>query len=65
MIVVPVVNVDGFGDKPNKVSKYREFTRGRRDRHHGFKLFYKEDVNTMSPASVMRLTPRPDVVVYE
>jgi hypothetical protein len=40
--VALVVNVDGFGDRPNKISKYREFTRGRRDRHHGFKLFYHE-----------------------
>ena len=31
----------------------------------GFKLFYKEDVKTMSPGAVMALSPRPDVVVYE
>ena len=43
------VNVDGFGNRPNKRSKYREFTRGRRDRHHGFKLFYNEDTNMMQP----------------
>ena len=63
--VALVVNVDGFGDKPNKVSKYREFTRGRGDRHHGFKLFYKEDVNLMKPREVLRLRPPPDLVVYE
>ena len=63
--VALVVNVDGFGDKPNKVSKYREFTRGRRDRHHGFKLFYKEDLNLMKPREVLRLRPQPDLVVYE
>ena len=37
--VALTVNVDGFGTRPAKRSKYREFTRGRRDRHHGFKLF--------------------------
>jgi hypothetical protein len=63
--VALVVNVDGFGDQPNKISKYREFTRGRRDRHHGFKLFYKEDVNLMKPREVLRMRPRPDLVVYE
>ena len=63
--VALVVNVDGFGDQPNKISKYREFTRGQRDRHHGFKLFYNEDVNLMRPRQVLRLRPEPDLVVYE
>ncbi len=63
--VALVVNVDGFGDQPNKISKYHEFTRGKRDRHHGFKLFYKEDLNLMKPRDVLRLRPQPDLVVYE
>jgi hypothetical protein len=63
--VALTVNVDGFGDQPNKISKYRAFTRGRRDRHHGFKLFYEEDVNLMTPRQVLRLRPRPELVVYE
>jgi hypothetical protein len=63
--VALTVNVDGFGDRPNKISKYRSFTRGRRDRHHGFKLFYKEDLNLMKPREVLRLRPQPDLVVYE
>jgi hypothetical protein len=63
--VALTVNVDGFGDPPNKIAKYREFTRGRRDRHHGFKLFYKEDTNLMSPRRVLRLRPRPELIVYE
>jgi hypothetical protein len=63
--VALVVNVDGFGDQPNKISKYNEFTRGKRDRHHGFKLFYKEDLNLMKPREVLRLRPEPDLVVYE
>jgi hypothetical protein len=33
--------------------------------HSGFKLFYKEDTNTMTPAEVLALRPRPDVVIYE
>jgi hypothetical protein len=64
--VALVVNVDGFGDQPNKVSKYRSFTRGRRrDGHHGFKLFYEEDTNLMRPRQVLRLRPAPDLIVYE
>jgi hypothetical protein len=63
--VALVVNVDGFGDQPNKISKYREFTRDLRRRYNGFKLFYHEDVNLMSPKQVLRLRPQPDLVVYE
>ena len=60
-----VLNVDGFGTQSLKVAKYKEFTKQAHQHRHGFKLFYKEDTNTMTPASVMRLQPRPDVVVYE
>jgi hypothetical protein len=63
--VAVVVNVDGFGDQPNKVSKYNEFTRDLRRRFNGFKLFYEEDVNLMKPKQVLRLRPQPDLVVYE
>jgi hypothetical protein len=60
-----VVNVDGFGDQPNKISKYHEFTQDLRRRFNGFKLFYEEDVNLMKPKQVLRLNPQPDLVVYE
>jgi hypothetical protein len=63
--VALVVNVDGFGDQPNKISKYREFTKDLRRRFNGFKLFYEEDVNLMKPNQVLRLNPEPDLVVYE
>jgi hypothetical protein len=59
------MNVDGFGDRPNKVSKYREFTHDGTPFHRGFKLFYEEDTNLMTPGSVLALQPRPDLVVYE
>ncbi|HEX6582970.1 MAG TPA: hypothetical protein VF056_05140 [Thermoleophilaceae bacterium] len=63
--VALVVNVDGFGDRPNKISKYREFTKDLRRRFNGFKLFYEEDVNLMKPDQVLRLNPQPDLIVYE
>jgi hypothetical protein len=63
--VALTVNVDGFGDPPNKIARYRNFTRGRRGRPHGFKLFYEEDINLMPPKRVLRLRPAPDLVVYE
>jgi hypothetical protein len=59
------LNADGFGDQPNKLSKYREFTRGQKKFANGYKLFYREDVNLMTPREVMRMRPRPDFVVYE
>ena len=63
--VALVVNVDGFGDRPNKIAKYREFTKDLPRRYNGFKLFYHEDLNLMKPNQVLRLRPQPDLVVYE
>jgi hypothetical protein len=60
-----VLNVDGFGTQGLKVAKYKEFAGQATGFRHGFKLFYQEDQGIMSPQQVMRLTPRPDVVVYE
>ena len=63
--VALTINVDGFGDRPIKIAKYREFTRPRRRKPNGFKLFYEEDTNLMSPRQVLQLRPPPDLVVYE
>jgi hypothetical protein len=59
------MNVDGFGDRPNKIAKYREFTHDGTHFRRGYKLFYEEDTNLMTPRSVMALQPRPDFIVYE
>jgi hypothetical protein len=63
--VALAINVDGFGERAIKVAKYHEFTRPRRRKPNGFKLFYEEDTNLMTPRQVMRLRPAPDLVVYE
>jgi hypothetical protein len=61
-----VLNVDGFGGQEVKIAKYHDFTNPRVPHvHAGFKLFYREDTNTMAPAQVLQLRPRPDVVIYE
>jgi hypothetical protein len=60
-----VLNVDGFGTQSLKIAKYKGFMAQTRDFRRGFKLFYHEDTDTMTPSEVMRLRPRPDVVVYE
>ena len=63
--VAVTMNVDGFGDRPNKISKYDQFTSEAARFHDGFKLFYEEDTNLMGPADVLALGPPPDLVVYE
>lgn len=64
--VAIVLNVDGFGAQPIKIAKYDDFTHPRRRGFHpGFKLFYHEDTDTMTPQQVLRLRPRPEVVIYE
>jgi hypothetical protein len=60
-----VLNVDGFGGQEVKIAKYNDFTHPSTRSRSGFKLFYKEDTNTMTPQQVLRLRPRPDVVIYE
>lgn len=64
--VAIVLNSDGFGDRANKVAKYRELRPSRGSPlHRGFKLFYEEDEGLMSPEVVLDLNPPPDLVIYE
>ncbi len=60
-----VLNVDGFGGREIKVAKYRNFAREAKEFHHGFKLFYEEDTDLMTARQVLRMRPRPELVVYE
>jgi hypothetical protein len=61
-----VLNADGFGTPEAKISKYEQLSPAPgSDLFAGFKLFYEEDTNLMSPKQVMRLRPRPDFIVYE
>jgi len=60
-----VLNVDGFGNQAVKKAKYKDFTRQAPDFFHGFKLFYEEDTDLMRPREVMRMRPKPVLVVYE
>jgi hypothetical protein len=61
-----VLNVDGFGDPPNKIAKYDELhPRRATGIASGFKLFYSEDLDLMSPQDVLEMKPPPDFVVYE
>ena len=60
------MNVDGFGNPANKISKYKSFTSSETAGfHNGFKLFFEEDVDLMTHDEVLALRPAPDLVVYE
>jgi hypothetical protein len=63
--VAVTVNVDGFGENPIKVAKYKSYAQVFPGLHNGFKLFYHEDPHTMKPSRVLRIRPRPELVVYE
>jgi hypothetical protein len=66
-----VSNVDGFGTPAEKSGVYSQLTDpsvlpgGLAGSFTGFKLFFHEDTNLMSPAKALALRPAPDVVVYE
>jgi hypothetical protein len=63
--VAVVMNADGFGTPQAKESVYEQLApRGSR-LHPGFKLFFQEDTNLMSPKQVLRLNPPPELVIYE
>jgi hypothetical protein len=63
--VALVINIDGFGDRANKISKYHLFARPGRRWFNGFKLFYHEDTDLLPPRAVLSLRPQPNVIVYE
>ena len=61
-----VLNVDGFGGQEIKKAKYNAFAKGTpKGFAIGYKLFYREDTDLMTPREVMRMRPRPDVIAYE
>jgi hypothetical protein len=57
-------NADGFGVRSAKLDDYRSYTRDRRF-HPGLKLFYRNDIDLMSPREVLKLRPVPRVVNYQ
>lgn len=64
--VALVLNVDGFGAPPEKIVKYKDLHAPKRsDLFSGFKLFYSEDTDLMSPRDVLKLKPTPNLIVYE
>jgi hypothetical protein len=64
--VAVTFDIDGFGDRANKIVKYQTFSQQFEKRFwHGFKLFYEQDVDLMTPLDVLGLRPTPDLVIYQ
>ena len=63
--VETVMHADGEGSPALKVGVYRQLGFGKLPFHAGFKVFFTEDTRLMSPAEIMALHPRPDIVTYQ
>lgn len=58
-------HVDGFGKRAAKLSKYHILSKVQNGQFFGFKLFYNQDVDILSPPEVLRLRPVPDLITYQ
>jgi hypothetical protein len=67
--VVTIKSVDGIGAREDKLKTWAKLTaKLPAGVHAGFKLFYTEDArhgSLMTPAQVLALRPRPELVIYE
>lgn len=60
-----VIDLDGWGPPWSKQEKYRALGTDEPVEYTGFKLFYRWDEPMMSESDVVRLTPRPGIIVYQ
>jgi hypothetical protein len=63
-----VLDTDGYGSQPVKLSNYQRYVAAQPVppvRYGGIKLFYKYDVNLLTPAQVVGLQPSPSLVIYQ
>ena len=60
-----VVNMDGFGPVPEKLSSYMVAQKGMPTRLTGMKLFFKLDRPLLGPIEVISLNPSPVFVNYQ
>ena len=58
-------HADGFGHPGSKIAVLRKLRFPGHPTGTGFKLFLTQDSRLMTPAEVMRLSPRPDVITYQ
>jgi hypothetical protein len=60
-----VLNMDAFGDYPEKVKKYRHYMARPYAERRSFNIFLKQDRPVGSEQDVLALDPMPDMVMYQ
>jgi hypothetical protein len=61
-----VIHADGFGTQKQKIKKYNQLVRDQPVQYGGFKLFYYQDYDLLTPEEVLdALEPNPAVVSYQ
>jgi hypothetical protein len=60
-----VIDMDGFGAQADKLDVYQAVVRDQPVEFAGIKLFYRQDIDLLTPAQVVALTPSPDVIIYQ
>ncbi|OAI41105.1 hypothetical protein AYO38_04605 [bacterium SCGC AG-212-C10] len=60
-----VIDTDGFGYASQKIGNYNRYIAADGAPHGGMKLFYRRDIDLMTPAEVSALVPQPDFITYE
>ncbi len=63
--VSTVVDMDAHGDPSHKIEKYEYFARRPYAEYASFNLFLRLDNGLMPAAEVMKLSPRPSMVIYQ
>jgi hypothetical protein len=63
-LLAEIQHVDGFGTRRQKLATYHHVERDPQFRM-GFKLFYDEDINLMTPRRVLDIRPRVRFVSYQ
>lgn len=60
-----VVHIDGFGSQGAKREVYGLLASRMPSLSNGFKLFYDEDIDLMTPKEAMAVRPRPELITYQ
>lgn len=60
-----VYDADGNGPQYGKLSLYDHLINNRTTRFAAIKLFYKHDSNLFEPSQILRLRPKPTIVIYQ
>ena len=60
-----VLHIDGFGTQAEKFNTYDVLASRDKQFVNGFKLFYDEDTDLLTPAEALKIKPRPQLFSYQ